>query len=110
MARIIAVPDVETPLVPPIVISKKAHQEIVWRLSAGSTLSYVKITLGKNPLPFDNCQEMSGACRINCQNHVCLSGPIKESLSVPPEGLSYNYDFRRADSTASADPEIRIDP
>ncbi|HEU5250475.1 MAG TPA: hypothetical protein VFW15_10865 [Thermoanaerobaculia bacterium] len=109
-ARIIVVSDTDTVPVDPIVISKKAKQEIVWRLPAKSTISNVAITLGKNTAPFEGCETTEGLCRIACHNGACASGAVNASLVVPNQGLYYGYAFARPASAASKDPGIRIDP
>ncbi|MEO8347986.1 MAG: hypothetical protein ABI610_03660 [Acidobacteriota bacterium] len=92
-----------------IVISKKRHQEILWRLPADSTTQSVAIALGGNPPPFEGCATTEGSCRIPCERRVCASGPINPSLSPPPGGITYAYVLQGPEG-ASADPTIRIDP
>jgi hypothetical protein len=91
----------------PIVISKKAHQEILWKLPAESTIRYVVITLAEKPAPFERCATVEGFCRIACEGGFCASGPINEAVVPPAE---YSYVFERTTGEASADPIIRIDP
>lgn len=91
----------------PIVISKRRHQEILWKLSAGSTFASVAITLDRNPPPFERCETAEGVCRIACQSGFCSSGPISEAV-VPP--VEYKYVFQGPTGEVSADPIIRIDP
>jgi hypothetical protein len=93
----------------PIVISKMAKQEIVWRLSAGSTITSIDISLGAHPAPFENCATSEKVCRIACQNRACVSGAINPSLDVPKGGIYYAYAFARP-GAVSSDPGIRIDP
>jgi hypothetical protein len=96
--------------VDPIVISKKRHQEILWKLPADSTIQYVTITLdGGKPAPFEGCTTTEGVCRIACGHGLCSSGPISEAVHPPHGGISYSYAFQHA-ASASADPGIRIDP
>ena len=92
-----------------VAISKKRRQEILWRLSADSTITSVAIALGGNPPPFERCATAEGTCRIPCESRACASGPINPSLSPPPGGISYAYAFERPEG-ATADPTIRIDP
>ncbi len=94
----------------PVVISKKRHQEILWKLPAESTIQYVAITLdaGK-PAPFEGCTTTEGVCRIACGHGLCSSGPISAAVEPPRDGIYYGYVFQHA-SSASADPGIRIDP
>jgi hypothetical protein len=95
----------------PIVISKKAKQEIVWRLSAGSTITSIDISLGGQPVPFENCATSGSVCRIACHNRACVSGAVSEALEpVPSKGYYYDYGFYRSPSGKSSDPGIRIDP
>ena len=93
----------------PIVISKKPHQEILWKLPAESTIQFVAITLAANPAPFEGCTTTEGVCRIACGHGLCSSGPISEAVEPPSTGIYYGYAFQHAGS-ASADPGIRIDP
>lgn len=93
----------------PIVISKKAKQEIVWRLSAGSTITSIDISLDAHPAPFENCATSEKVCRIACQNRACVSGAINPSLEVPRDGIYYAYVFTRP-GAVSSDPGIRIEP
>ena len=94
----------------PIVISKKRHQEILWKLPAESTIQYVAITLaGGQPAPFDSCETTERVCRIACEHRLCSSGAISPSVLPPHDGIYYNYAFQHA-GLASSDPGIRIDP
>ena len=94
----------------PIVISKKRHQEILWKLPADSTIQYVAITLDEGkPAPFEGCTTTEGLCRIACGHGLCSSGPISASVMPPHGGIYYNYAFQHA-ASASLDPGIRIDP
>jgi hypothetical protein len=93
--------------VDPVVISKKAGQEIVWKLPAESTISNVAITLAGNPDPFAACQTTEGVCHIACENRLCPSGPINPALEPPK---SYGYLFERPVTAASADPGFIIRP
>jgi len=93
----------------PIVISKKRHQEILWKLPAESTIQYVAITLGVNPVPFEGCETTEGVCRIACEGRLCSSGPISPSVMPPRDGIPYAYVFQRPEASSS-DPGIRIDP
>jgi hypothetical protein len=93
------------------VISKMAHEEIVWKLPAGSTITNVAIELAGKPAPFVSCQTAGGLCHIACANALCVSGPIDPSLSVPTKpGPYYAYHFEKSPAQASSDPGIRIDP
>lgn len=93
----------------PIVISKKRHQEILWKLPAESTIQFVAITLAGNPAPFEGCTTTEGVCRIACGHGLCSSGPISAAVDPPSTGIYYGYAFQHG-SSASADPGIRIDP
>jgi hypothetical protein len=94
----------------PIVISKKRHQEILWKLPAESTIQYVAITLGEGkPAPFEGCTTTEGVCRIACGHGLCSSGAISPAVVPPHGGIYYAYVFQHA-SSASSDPGIRIDP
>jgi hypothetical protein len=93
----------------PIVISKMAKQEVVWRLSAESKIAAVEISLGGHPAPFENCETSKTVCRIACQNRACVSGAINPSLEVPKGGIYYTYGFALP-GAVSSDPGIRIDP
>ena len=92
-----------------IVISKEKHQQIVWKLSSGSSWTKVAIDLGGHPAPFVNCVTSSGVCEIACEHRLCYSGSIDPTLPVPPP-ITYEYEFRGPGGEASADPGIRIDP
>ncbi|HEY6066820.1 MAG TPA: hypothetical protein VIY96_11735 [Thermoanaerobaculia bacterium] len=92
-----------------LVISKKRHQEILWKLPDGSTISEVAITLGEHPAPFVACQTSSAICHIACEHKLCASGPINPDLRPPSGGIYYAYVFQSG-SAASLDPGIRIDP
>jgi hypothetical protein len=94
---------------PPVVISKKRGQEILWKLPADATISDVAITLAGKPSPFVACQITEGVCHIACEDKLCSSGPINPALEPPSSGIYYDYVFRSG-STASLDPGIRIDP
>jgi hypothetical protein len=89
-------------------ISKMKHQQIVWKLSSGSTWTHVAIRLAGQPPPFVACEVSGDLCNIPCRNHVCLSGSINPALNPPPS-LKYGYVFSSAGATSS-DPGIRIDP
>lgn len=94
----------------PIVISRKRHQEILWKLPAESTIQFVAITLdGGKPAPFEGCTTTEGVCRIACGHGLCSSGPISAAVVPPRDGIYYGYVFQHA-ASASADPGIRIDP
>ena len=93
----------------PIVISKKRHQEILWKLPGDSTIQYVAINLEANPAPFEGCTTADGVCRIACGHGLCSSGPISAAVMPPHSGISYGYSFQHA-ASASSDPSIRIDP
>jgi hypothetical protein len=109
--QLVLVVDGDKPSIDPIVISKKAEHEIVWKLPAESTIANVTITLGRNPAPFVGCQTSEGVCRIACQDRLCISGPINAALVVPESGrLYYEYAFTRPVTGASADPGIEIRP
>jgi hypothetical protein len=97
------------------VISKMAHEEIVWKLPDGSTITHIEITPRKpstpDTLPFENCKVNVKPCRIECQNRLCQSGAISQALNPPRKKLYYyDYGFMRPASAASLDPGIRIDP
>ena len=93
----------------PIVISKKRHQEILWKLPGDSTIQYVAITLEGKPAPFEGCTTAEGVCRIACGHGLCSSGPISAAVMPPHGGIYYGYAFQHA-ASASTDPGIRIDP
>jgi hypothetical protein len=111
VAKIVVVsPTADGVSVDPVVISKEAGQEIVWRLPAESTISNVAITLAKNPDPFVACQTTEGICHIACENRLCPSGPVNPALYPPKAGTYYGYVFGRPGSAASADPGFIIRP
>ena len=91
-----------------IVISKGRHQQIVWKLSSGSSWTHVAITLAEHPAPFVNCVTDGGVCKIACENRLCYSGSIDPALPVP--STTYDYRFRGPGGEVSSDPGIRIDP
>jgi hypothetical protein len=91
-----------------IVISKGRHQQIVWKLSSGSSWTHVAITLAEHPAPFVNCVTSGGVCKIACENRLCYSGSIDPALPVP--SITYDYRFRGPGGEVSSDPGIRIDP
>ena len=96
-----------------IAISWSARQEVVWKLPAGSTIDRVEILLEGKPKPFETCDtSTAGLCSISCREGLCPSGPIDAALPMPKEKPYpyYRYSFHHSDSTASADPGIRIDP
>ena len=93
----------------PIVISKKRHQEILWKLPEGSTIQSIAINLEGKPVPFEGCATSEGTCRLACERHLCSSGAISAGLTPPHGGIYYSYAFQHAASTSS-DPGIRIDP
>lgn len=109
-APILDVSSTDTVPVEEVRISKKAHQQVVWRLPSGSTVSNVAITLGGHPAPFENCVASEGYCRIACCNRSCVSGAINPTLDVPPGGIYYAYAFDHSPPATSSDPGIRIDP
>lgn len=92
-----------------ITISKGRHQQIVWKLSSGSSWTQVAITLGEHPAPFVNCVTTGGVCEIVCEHRLCYSGSIDPTLPVPPP-ITYDYQFRGPGGAVSSDPGIRIDP
>jgi hypothetical protein len=106
-ARIVVVTEGDGVSIDPIVISTGAHQEILWKLPAESTISSVAITLARNPDPFVACQTTEGVCHIACENRLCASGPINPTLEPPK---NYGYTFARPVSAASADPGFIIRP
>lgn len=106
-ARIVVVSAADKASPDPVVISKGRGQEILWKLSAESTISNVAITVGEKPVPFVACQTAEGVCHIACENRLCASGPISPTLEPPK---SYEYTFAHPVSAASLDPGIRIDP
>ncbi|HEX9148321.1 MAG TPA: hypothetical protein VF958_04085 [Thermoanaerobaculia bacterium] len=111
--QLVLVPSTEMVSPDVIAISWHAHQEIVWKLESGSNIRSVDIRLEGKPKPFAACDvTKEGLCKIACGNGLCLSGPIDPALPQPREKPypHYKYEFGKSDSTASADPEIRIDP
>jgi hypothetical protein len=106
--QLVLVSDADKPSIDPIVISKSAGHQIVWRLPAESTIANIAITLGEKPVPFEACETAEGICRIACQNGLCASGPINPVLSPPEGGILYEYVFARPTSAASADPGFII--
>ncbi|HEX9690403.1 MAG TPA: hypothetical protein VGB47_15160 [Thermoanaerobaculia bacterium] len=111
--QLVIVLDGDKPSIDPIVVSKGAGHEIVWKLPAESTITHVAITprdrSAPEQLPFERCESVAGACRIACEHGVCLSGRVNPSLFVP-KSIYYDYIFQRPEAKASADPTIRIDP
>jgi hypothetical protein len=94
----------------PIPISKKKHQQIVWKLQSGSPYTTVAIPLGTHPEdPFVNCRTSAGVCQIDCEHGYCFSGSINPVLPVP-EPIYYDYHFESGGGVTSSDPGIRIDP
>jgi hypothetical protein len=91
----------------PTVLSKKKHQEIVWKLSPGSPFTEVAIKLSGHPEPFVSCKTEADVCHIACEHGLCFSDSINPLLPVP--SIVYSYDFKSATATSS-DPGIRIDP
>ena len=93
-----------------IVIKKSLNQEIVWKLTAQSTIAYLEVTPrapATDPKPFENCQMNKNVCWIVCKDGLCPSGAITLNVVKP---VYYDYTFKRSTTQASADPGIRIDP
>lgn len=101
----------------PIVLSKKKHDEIVWKLEPGSPYTRVAIELKGHPDPFVSCKTEAGICWIPCDRQTdnehaarfCFSDSINPLLDVPTSGIYYDYHFNGTTATSS-DPGIRIDP
>jgi hypothetical protein len=108
--QLVLVLDGDKPSIDPIVISKDAGHEIVWKLPAESTITYVAITLSGKPVPFVACDTTEGICRIACQDGLCSSGAVNPALDPPKGGVYYDYVFAHSGGGASADPGFRIDP
>lgn len=94
----------------PIVLSKKKHDEIVWKLEPGSPYTKVAIELKGHPDPFVSCKTEAGICWIPCDGRFCFSDSINPLLDIPTSpGIYYDYHFNGVAATSS-DPGIRIDP
>ena len=104
-ARVVDVPANEQ--LPDIHISKKARQQIVWRLASGSTITAVRIALAGKPAPFEDCATSEGLCVLTCHDRACVSGPVSAAVVAP---AYYEYTFGHASGATSSDPGIRIDP
>jgi hypothetical protein len=111
--QLVLVPDTEMVAPDTIVISWSARQEVVWKLSSKSSITTVNIELEGKPKPFAACDlTTAGLCKIACADGLCISGPIDPALPQPTAKPYpyYRYRFGKSDSSASADPGIRIDP
>ena len=93
-----------------IVISKSKHQEIVWKLSSGSSYTNVAIHLGGHPEPFVNCSTTGAVCEIRCEHQLCFSGSINPAIPASSLPITYDYQFGGPGGVTSSDPGIRIDP
>jgi hypothetical protein len=108
-ASVVVVSSADAVTADPVVISKKRHQEILWKLPPDSTIDYIAIDLAGKPAPFESCETAEGVCRIACGHHLCSSGAINPALDPPHAGIYYGYHFHHGE-TVSSDPGIRIDP